>query len=454
MSSNNWMTVMDKMLHGISKEATSSLRDIKKCFDQEGRIFDGKFKKYFFQVSMNNLSGVYSNFEMELMLNTSHTENIVTDNEMNPKTTDTSTLHMDRIAGSSNRSTSEENSIHAVVVKSEGNEASADNMILILDSSDDEENSREHPLISTSQKVIAGGKAASANDVIMGREYGAMTPMNQNQNDNKSNDETASNNKKDDQTEVKKEASEPNKKETNDDDDIPLVLVQIGRPIPMKPSDDLLDVHPNGKIQAGGVSHNENDAAAIERASASVQDTNSHTVDDTLKNSIIAKKTIQTNVKAKAVVSVEMSSKVAKRHKCRFCEYSSNKCSQVKSHERIHTGEKPHRCRRCNKGFVQITHLKHHAKVHAKEFAFHCLGCFEGFSQKIEYDAHVKVCKTPRYECNICKKNSFVHKGHLKEHMRRHSGEKPFRCEVCLKRFSKRSNLNVHLNNIHNRIRH
>ncbi|XP_055306246.1 zinc finger protein 165-like isoform X2 [Sitodiplosis mosellana] len=428
MSTNNWMTVMDKMLRGILDEATSSLRDIKKCFDKEGRSFDEEFKKYFLQASNNSLVAAYCNFELELLLQTRHTKSNAV-NQVVPNSIDNFMIHVCHNDAVSNRSVAGENTIQsvekclesAVALESERDEAPANNMILILDS-DDEENSREKPIMSTGQRVVADKEIASANGVIMGSGHGATASINQNLNSS-CNDEDASNNKKDDQTEVKEEASEPNKVETNDDEDIALVLVQVGRPIPMESNDASMNARSNGKIPVNTIRTNRSSAATFKRADLIVGGKSNNT-NISPNNSSSNKRAMRTS--AETTASAQIYSKVVKRHKCRFCEYSSNFKASVGKHERIHTGEKPHRCSRCSKGFTQMNSLKHHAKVHAKEFAFHCLGCFEGFTQKTEHDAHVKVCKSPRYECHICKKNSFVHKRNLEVHMRTHSGKNLF----------------------------
>lgn len=53
MSTNDWMAVMDKIGSTLQRQVTVTLRDIKNCFDREGRSFDGKFKEYFLHLLTN-----------------------------------------------------------------------------------------------------------------------------------------------------------------------------------------------------------------------------------------------------------------------------------------------------------------------------------------------------------------------------------------------------------------
>lgn len=102
----------------------------------------------------------------------------------------------------------------SVALKTEPDETSADNMILILDS-DDEEDSHEKSNASTNQKAVVADDFLLENDIVMESEDKTAS-MEQNQN-----------NKHNVGTEVKKEISELKKEEMNSGDDIPLVLIQV-----------------------------------------------------------------------------------------------------------------------------------------------------------------------------------------------------------------------------------
>lgn len=78
---------------------------------------------------------------------------------------------------------------------------------------------------------------------------------------------------------------------------------------------------------------------------------------------------------------------------------------------------------------------------------YSCPGCsFSSCSLSI-FQSHLKIHwgEKLRYLCNEkgCSKHFTTH-GHLLEHIRAHTGERPFSCSVCDKRFMRINTLNVH----------
>ncbi|XP_005104225.2 uncharacterized protein LOC101860911 [Aplysia californica] len=106
----------------------------------------------------------------------------------------------------------------------------------------------------------------------------------------------------------------------------------------------------------------------------------------------------------------------ARPHVCTTCEASFSKASDLKRHERSHTGERPYKCSTCGQAFRQSATLKVHERKHTGECPYKCTTCGESFKY-----------------ANI-----------LKTHLKTHSEEKPFVCQVCDSRFAKISDLKRH----------
>ncbi|XP_069077590.1 zinc finger protein 131 isoform X1 [Pleurodeles waltl] len=113
-------------------------------------------------------------------------------------------------------------------------------------------------------------------------------------------------------------------------------------------------------------------------------------------------------------------------------------------------------CEKCNRSFKLFYHFKEHMKSHSTE-TFKCDICNKRYVREIAWKQHLTCYhldedganKKQRpgkkiHVCQYCEKQ-FDHFGHFKEHLRKHTGEKPFQCPNCHERFARNSTLKCHL---------
>ncbi|XP_031142083.1 zinc finger E-box-binding homeobox 1 isoform X1 [Sander lucioperca] len=126
-----------------------------------------------------------------------------------------------------------------------------------------------------------------------------------------------------------------------------------------------------------------------------------------------------------------------------------------------------HTCPYCSRGYKRNASLKEHIKYRheTSEDNYSCSHCSYTFTYRSQLERHMSHHRgtreqrhvthrptggsegkggTRKFMCTECSK-AFKYKHHLKEHLRIHSGEKPYECSNCKKRFSHSGSYSSHI---------
>lgn len=126
--------------------------------------------------------------------------------------------------------------------------------------------------------------------------------------------------------------------------------------------------------------------------------------------------------------------------------YKCNVCSEVyysRKRLKLHVSSEhpqPNKCEQCNQTFESEAELKTHLKKTSHKSStlgmdLFCPQCGKSFSQSSSLRKHLKLhdSNNSHFECDICH-STCLRKEYLIEHMRTHTGRKPYKCPTCGKR--------------------
>ncbi|XP_025829949.1 gastrula zinc finger protein XlCGF7.1-like [Agrilus planipennis] len=152
-----------------------------------------------------------------------------------------------------------------------------------------------------------------------------------------------------------------------------------------------------------------------------------------IKEETIVKTEIESNFESEVKFNVNNTVADANEHpfECLICDKQFVQKLDLTNHVRAH--RTVYKCPMCLKEFSKKVYLDEHMPLHKP---FKCKTCGKCFTQRASLNRHIYV-HTKEYECHVCQK-IFSRNDHLDEHMLVHTGERPFKCETCGQKFSRK----------------
>ena len=132
---------------------------------------------------------------------------------------------------------------------------------------------------------------------------------------------------------------------------------------------------------------------------------------------------------------------VKKKYPCSHCDREFIAKYQLKWHYLMKDIDLPFKCGSCSKEFVLEDDLVAHTKTHYKKtWAKHWWKKFILMNDENDHEANRKH----KYVCEQCDKR-FSQKLHLESHLKMHTRDKPYKCNICAFKSVYLSYLKLHM---------